>query len=115
MLWTLPSLEHLFSVRRLAQSLFQHGCLPILERLLLLSSQGLERQYPQGIPQLDPAEDMGLEEPRALAAAAKLRGLQARLRGNAVHQVRPGVRPACNYSSKEKPLQLPATRGNMRG
>ncbi len=49
--------------------------------------QGLERQYAGSIPPLDPAEDFGVDEPHALAAAAKLSALQARLAANAVYQV----------------------------
>ena len=41
-----------------------------------------------GIPQLDPAEDMLVDGQAPLAAAAKLRILQARLRNNAVYKVR---------------------------
>lgn len=54
----------------------------------VLPLQGLEKQYAGSIPQLDPAEDFGVEEPHALAAAAKLSALHARLAANAVYQVR---------------------------
>ncbi len=56
-------------------------------RTVLSPLQGLEQQYPNGIPELDPAEDFQVEEPEALAAAAKLGSLQARLRRNPVYQV----------------------------
>ena len=57
--------------------------------------QGLEEQYPNGIPELDPEEDFQVEDPEALAAAEKLGSLRARLRRNAVYQVwsRPTTRP----------------------
>lgn len=68
-LWCLPSSQALGSFPRLS---------PL---------QGLEEQYPNGIPELDPEEDFRVEEPEALAAAEKLGSLRARLRRNAVYQV----------------------------
>ncbi|EIE19880.1 HUA enhancer 2 [Coccomyxa subellipsoidea C-169] len=60
---------------------------PIEARKATLATvRGLEQQYPNGIPELDPAEDFQVEEPEALAAAAKLGSLQARLRRNPVYQ-----------------------------
>ena len=50
--------------------------------------QGLEQHYPAGIPQLDPEEDMLIEDPAALAAAKTLQSLQARLQNSPLQQVR---------------------------
>lgn len=55
--------------------------------------QGLERHYPAGIPQLDPEEDMLIEDPAALAAAKKLQGLLAQLHKLPLQQVRQQAHP----------------------
>ena len=61
-----------------------------------------------GIPQLDPAEDMLVKGQAPLAAAAKLRILQARLRNNAVHKVRALPEP-CLLLSSPHPVFHPSS------
>ncbi len=46
------------------------------------AGQDVARKYPDGLPRLDPVEDMGIEEPALLEAASKLEGLEAQLASN---------------------------------
>ena len=48
--------------------------------------QELESKYPDGLPLLDPVEDIGIQDPSLTAAARKVAALEQRLATNAVHK-----------------------------
>ena len=48
--------------------------------------QELESKYPDGLPLLDPVEDIGIQDPSLIAAARKVAALEQRLANNAVHK-----------------------------
>jgi ATP-dependent RNA helicase DOB1 len=54
--------------------------------------QELEKRYPDGLPRLDPLEDLGVDEPGALAAVRAMEALEVQLAANAAFQARPAAR-----------------------
>lgn len=47
--------------------------------------QELEGKHPDGLPRLDPVEDVGIDDPELVAAAKKVAILEHRLAANALH------------------------------
>ena len=53
--------------------------------------QELERRYPDGLPRLDPVEDMSIDEPAVGSAVRRIEELEKQLATNEVFKV--GVNP----------------------
>ena len=49
--------------------------------------QGLEKKYPDGLPRLDPIEDLRLEGPGLEAAVRSIEDLEKKLLGHPMHAV----------------------------
>ena len=49
--------------------------------------QALLKNYPEGVPMLDPIADMKISDPDLPAAIERVEGLEARLSADPVHQV----------------------------
>ena len=47
----------------------------------------MEKRYPDGVPRLDPLDDLGIDEPQALAAVRRMEALEAQLATNAAFLV----------------------------
>ena len=60
-------------------------------------TQELECKYPDGLPLLDPVEDIGIQDPSLTAAVHKIAALEQRLADNAVHKSAAGS--AARYAS----------------
>ena len=52
------------------------------------SWQEVEKRYPDGVPCMDPLDDLGVDEPEALAAVRRMEALEAQLATNAAFLVR---------------------------
>ena len=48
----------------------------------------MEKRYPDGVPRMDPLDDLGIDEPQALAAVRRMEALEAQLATNAAFLVR---------------------------
>ena len=63
------------------------------------SRQELEGKYPDGLPQLDPVEDLGIVDAEMSGAVRRSEALEARLAANPVFAAqRDSTRCACNLS-----------------
>ena len=49
--------------------------------------QEVEKRYPDGVPRMDPLDDLGIDEPQALAAVRRMEALEAQLATNAAFLV----------------------------
>jgi len=49
---------------------------------LLLFPQDIAKRYPDGFPQLDPAEDMGISDPATISAVQEVNKLELQLVAN---------------------------------
>ncbi len=47
------------------------------------------KRYPGGVPRMDPLDDLGIDEPQALAAVRRMEALEAELAANAAFQAWP--------------------------
>ena len=52
------------------------------------SAQEVGKRYPGGVPRMDPLDDLGIDEPQALAAVRRMEALEAQLATNAAFLVR---------------------------
>ncbi|KAL0426703.1 UNVERIFIED_CONTAM: DExH-box ATP-dependent RNA helicase DExH10 [Sesamum latifolium] len=53
---------------------------------ILLAVQELEKRYPQGLPKLNPAKDMGIEDPEFVELANKIEELEHKLVSHPLHK-----------------------------
>lgn len=60
--------------------------------------QELESKFPDGLPLLDPVEDIGIQDASLTAAACKVAALEQRLANNAVHKSAAGNAARCASS-----------------
>jgi ATP-dependent RNA helicase DOB1 len=65
-------------------------CFLLWTSQLQLTLQELESKYPDGLPLLDPVEDIGIDDPSMTAAVRKVAALEQRLADNAVHKAAAG-------------------------
>ncbi|KAK9838518.1 hypothetical protein WJX81_004706 [Elliptochloris bilobata] len=90
---------------------------PEARKATLLTLRELEKRYPDGLPRLDPLEDLGVDEPEALAAVRRMEALEAQLAANPAFQAERGSDPGAAEAVARKAAlaaQADALRAKMR-
>ena len=78
-------------------------------------TQGLEKKYPDGLPRLDPIEDMRLEGPGLEEAVRKLEALEAALVAHPMHaQLRAGGSGGARRDAFERKAWLMVRRDELK-
>lgn len=75
----------------------------------LLFAQELHKRYPEGLPELDPVEDMGIRNPALSNALADIKSMKAALRQNPIQQARMLLTETEGSAERHEECRFPIT------